>query len=209
MEPVRRRLAEELLGLEPDPEHPGEGRTPLAALREGQELTGTVTDCWLYHGAEIDVGAEYDGLLPIAEAQWLALREALAPGTRVTVRVHAVRKPGMHRWPLQLAIVEPDVQAQIIHPDEWYCPLDLGWAFDQTKDGDFEEAMGVLERPYTIASYYPDRDVGQLSSNLQYAFGWDESDIHAQPDDWIERAARDPRATAAAAAAVDAISGGA
>lgn len=59
--PVRIKLAQEIDPCLPDPAHFGEGRTALGELEEGATLTGTVTDIWLYHGAEIDIGAEYDG----------------------------------------------------------------------------------------------------------------------------------------------------
>lgn len=32
----------------------------VADLQEGQELTGTISRCMLYHGAQIDIGADYD-----------------------------------------------------------------------------------------------------------------------------------------------------
>ena len=36
-------------------------QTRLADLRDGQELVGTVFRQMLYHGAQIDIGADYDG----------------------------------------------------------------------------------------------------------------------------------------------------
>lgn len=60
-EPVRLKLAEEIAPCEPDPAHPGEGRLALEELSEGQVVTGVIDDIWLYHGAEIDIGAEFDG----------------------------------------------------------------------------------------------------------------------------------------------------
>jgi|APGre2960657404_1045060.scaffolds.fasta_scaffold66531_3 hypothetical protein len=121
----------------------------------------------------------------MTEQQWLSLRDALLPGTQVTVRVHRVRQLGMHRWPVQLSIVYPDIQSQLIDPDTWYCPVDLGWAFEQAEGQDFNTALALLDRPYTTTTYYPDRDASDMSDNLQYMYGQDESDIHAQPSDWI------------------------
>jgi hypothetical protein len=34
---------------------------PLDQLREGEVMEGMITDCWLYHGIQIDLGAEFDG----------------------------------------------------------------------------------------------------------------------------------------------------
>jgi len=39
-------------------------QTRLADLRDGQELVGTVFRQMLYHGAQIDIGADYDGCVP-------------------------------------------------------------------------------------------------------------------------------------------------
>lgn len=64
--------------------------------------------------------------------QW-ALSHSTATGAQVTVRVHAVRQPGLYRWPLQLSIVEPAIQSQIIEPGSWYCPVDMGWLEDQAR----------------------------------------------------------------------------
>ncbi len=30
-------------------------------LEEGQVITGVITDCWLYHGIQVDFGAAFDG----------------------------------------------------------------------------------------------------------------------------------------------------
>ncbi len=36
-------------------------QTPIDDLVEGSVVVGTITDIWLYHGAEIDIGAQFDG----------------------------------------------------------------------------------------------------------------------------------------------------
>lgn len=40
-----------------------EGRTPLAALREGQEVAATVTAVLLYHGAQVRGGLRVAGVV--------------------------------------------------------------------------------------------------------------------------------------------------
>jgi hypothetical protein len=61
----------------------------LEDLRDGQELVGTVFRQMLYHGAQIDIGCEYDGRAQ-PRSQWLiALTEMLPP-------VAAVVHPALH-----------------------------------------------------------------------------------------------------------------
>jgi hypothetical protein len=36
-------------------------QTPLEQLEEGQVVTGTISDIWLFHGCQIDFGFEFDG----------------------------------------------------------------------------------------------------------------------------------------------------
>ena len=39
----------------------GAKNVPLAELEEGLVITGTISDIWLYHGCQIDIGYEFDG----------------------------------------------------------------------------------------------------------------------------------------------------
>ena len=46
---------------------------------------------------QVDIGAEWDALLPIDEEQWQEVGDSLAPGTRLQLRIHRVRhsyRPG-------------------------------------------------------------------------------------------------------------------
>jgi len=36
-------------------------QTPLDGLKAGTEMTGVVTRMMLHHGAQVDLGAQYDG----------------------------------------------------------------------------------------------------------------------------------------------------
>ena len=36
-------------------------QVPFDDLEEGQEITGPITDVWLYHGIQVDFGATSDG----------------------------------------------------------------------------------------------------------------------------------------------------
>lgn len=151
-----------------DVSHPGDGRTHLEELREGAVLTGVVTDVWLYHGAQIDVGAEQDALLPILEDEWPAVRDQLAPGTRVRVRVHRLRSPGLHRFPLQVTAEEPDIQASIVNADEWECPLDLAWGRRQGLS--IEEMAAASGRAFRPGKFYTQEDPREWNARLRAKF---------------------------------------
>lgn len=144
---------------DPDPYHPGDGRTPFEELEEGQEFVGEITDVWLYHGAEVDFGAEFDGIIPIFEEDWLeGANEVLEPGTMVRVKIHKLRMPNLFRWPVQLEILEPAIQDRLPPPDEYDAPVNLGWAFDQGLT--FEQICELTGREYEPMHYYmpPDDD---------------------------------------------------
>lgn len=51
---------------------------------------------------QVDIGAAWDGLLPIAEEQWPEVGTSLAPGTRVQLRIHRVRDDQLFRFPIQV-----------------------------------------------------------------------------------------------------------
>eukprot|EP00879_Flechtneria_rotunda_P012459 GHRR01013011.1.p1 GENE.GHRR01013011.1~~GHRR01013011.1.p1 ORF type:complete len:250 (+),score=53.22 GHRR01013011.1:278-1027(+) len=73
-------------------------RLRLADLEEGDELVGIVTDQWLWHGAFVDVMAEFKGLVPIRQSEWEDVQEHLLPGTEVVVRVHKLSEYPKYRW---------------------------------------------------------------------------------------------------------------
>lgn len=103
------------------------GRTRLAELREGAVLRGTVVAQLLYYGAQVDIGAEFDGLLVCQDEQWRDAEVAaeLAIGQEVEVRVYRVRDPSLFRFPVQLAAVNSQVASIITPPEEHEPPMDL------------------------------------------------------------------------------------
>ncbi|GAB4817119.1 hypothetical protein N2152v2_004165 [Parachlorella kessleri] len=126
--------------------HPGDGRTRLGAVQEGQVFQGMITKVMLYHGAQVDIGAEFDGLIPILDPNtkseqagdhnpprledqkdWTRLLEALDVGTALEVRVHKVRDPALFRFPIQLVPTDATLAAlpNLIAPDAWEAPMDL------------------------------------------------------------------------------------
>ncbi len=60
--PLELQPLEEIEPLEPiTGAHPGEGRTPLEQISEGDVIEGTVRATMYLYGITIDFGAEYDG----------------------------------------------------------------------------------------------------------------------------------------------------
>jgi len=104
-----------------------EGRRALTDLRPGDILHGTVERQMLYHGLQIDVGAESDGLIAVAELDaWNALGAA-APdvGDVIEVVVHAIRDDPIFRFPLQLVPADPVLKSRLPLPESHLAPLDL------------------------------------------------------------------------------------
>jgi hypothetical protein len=213
--------AKELEGRFPRPRHaPDEdddgeddepvARRPLSDLREGEEVFGFVTDCWLYHGAQVDFLGEYDGLIPIAPDAWPSLQRRLGggggagataagdspssastqepptaglfPGLAVRARVHAVRREGLYRWPVQLELLEPECLAGSVvpRPEEWDPPVDLSWA---RKEGwDFSRIARETGRPeYIPAVVAMEPDMTDAAKKAQRAFGRDDPQSAAWP----------------------------
>lgn len=215
--------APELEGRFPHPRHdPGEEeaeaeedgdddadpivRRPLSDLREGEEVFGFVTDCWLYHGAQVDFLCEYDGLIPVSPDAWPPLQRrrqhrgaaaatndpsssslpppdaGLFPGLAVRARVHAVRREGLYRWPVQLELLEPASLAGLVvpSPEEWEPPVDLSWA--RRQGWDFARITAETGRPeYIPAVVAMEPDMTKASRAAQRAFGRDDPQSAAWP----------------------------
>ncbi|KAL4423075.1 hypothetical protein ABPG77_005880 [Micractinium sp. CCAP 211/92] len=101
------------------------GRTPLSELREGAVVEGEVVANMFYHGAQVDIGAEWDALLPIDEEEWQEVGTSLAPGTRLQLRIHRVRDEQLFRFPIQLAAIDPALAEMVMAPEEHKPPMDL------------------------------------------------------------------------------------
>jgi hypothetical protein len=93
-----------------------EARKPLTDLKVGDTLTGEVVCFHLYHGAVVDVGAEFDGLIMIMEPDWLRVREVLHMSATVTVRVTAIHKAHRFRFPLEVECVTPAIAHLLLTP---------------------------------------------------------------------------------------------
>lgn len=63
-------------------------QAPIGTLTEGDILTAEVDGTHLYHGAVIDLGTQYHGVIPVMEEQWPFVLDLLELGAKVKVRVH-------------------------------------------------------------------------------------------------------------------------
>jgi hypothetical protein len=68
-------------------------QAPLSTLAEGAEVSGRVIGLHYLHGAVIDLGCDYHGLVPVFTDQWAApaIREGLTLGIELTFVVHKVQ----------------------------------------------------------------------------------------------------------------------
>eukprot|EP00798_Chlamydomonas_sp_ICE-L_P020793 gene20793-27622_t len=75
--------AEEISACFPAPIHL-DAESPVYDLEEDTVITGTVTDVWWFHGAQIDFGNECDGLVPIYDDECFFL-SFLSPVTPINL----------------------------------------------------------------------------------------------------------------------------
>jgi hypothetical protein len=102
-------------------------RRPLTDFNVGDILRGTVVKQMLYHGFQIDVGAEADALMWISELEeWQRLGDDTPEiGDSIEVVVHAVRHDTIFRMPLLVMPTDPELVAVWPNPDHHVPPLDL------------------------------------------------------------------------------------
>lgn len=176
-EPTKYQVAQEAPVTFADPSHENweeEGRTPVEQLQEGQTITGTISDIWLFHGLQIDFDGEFDGLVPMYQDQWMedGVREALMPGDVVVAKVHRIRQAGLYRWPVQLELLEPVAMVgHVMSPDEYEPPISHAWAVEQGMSmSDILEATG---RTYEPTNYLIPQNQRSLANEMVQAFGYD------------------------------------
>ena len=176
---TRYEKAEEAEVTFADPSHVSwerDGRVSLSELQEGQVITGTISDVWLYHGCQIDFGYEFDGLIPMTEDNWMqdeAVGMTLMPGDEVTCRVYKVRQPGLYRWPVQLQILEPaSMVSHVMNPEDFNAPINHAWCHEQ--GWGMEEILKATGRKhYENSSYLIPTDPAEMTDDLQMAYGYD------------------------------------
>ncbi|KAH7624245.1 hypothetical protein NADE_009057 [Nannochloris sp. 'desiccata'] len=137
-------------------------RRPLADFKPGDILRGTVVKQMLYHGFQIDVGAEADALMWISELEeWQRLgTDAPEIGDSIEVVVHAVRDDIIFRAPLQVMPTDPQLVALWPAAENHIPPLDL-------RDVTLAELPDVAKRsgrkwePQTVIVPFRDNPVGK------------------------------------------------
>ncbi|MEW5305250.1 MAG: hypothetical protein WDW36_007805 [Sanguina aurantia] len=133
--------------------------------------TGVITDVWLYHGVQVDLGLEFDGLIAISEKEWRQnnLNRDLNCGDLIDVRISALRMPGLYRWPIQLAAVDPVLQSRIMLPEEYKPTIDHAWATDQ--GWEVQDILAATGREYTPQSYFWRQDDAEWCDQIQQVRG--------------------------------------
>ena len=106
----------------------GAGRTPLSALQVGDILQGVVVKQMLFHGFQVDVGAEADALIWCSQLNaWTALPKDAIPeiGDPIEIEVVAIRQDPIFRFPLQAMPTDSRLAAALPAPELHEPPLDL------------------------------------------------------------------------------------
>lgn len=176
---TRYRKAPEVEVTFADPSHlhwRRDGRITLEELKEGQVITGTISDCYLYHGIQIDFGFEFDGLVPMTEENWMgdeSVVMSLMPGDQVTCKVYKLRRPGLYRWPVQLQLLEPSAMLPyVMNPEDFNAPINHVWAHEQ--GWGIEEILKETGRQhFEPSSYLLPLDPAESTDELQMAMGYD------------------------------------
>ncbi|CAI7761325.1 unnamed protein product [Closterium sp. NIES-53] len=133
------------------------GLYELPFVEAGQVYTGRVTTINLNEGCFIDIGAVHDGWVPIYNDDWYELRQVLSIGTPVLVEVTAKRDPFRFRFPIELRLLNPDVDDMIFRRQRYppHAPI-------FSRDGDFnlnELAVEVRrpKLPFVKRAFFPNR----------------------------------------------------
>lgn len=172
----------------PEEEEDAHERIRVEDLEEGQCYVGLVTDVWLYHGVQVDIGAEFDGLIPIGEDEWEQAAEHIDIGEPIIVRMHKIRAPGLYRWPLQLTTTDEEVQALCMDPDTYPAPIDHEWA--EAQGFSMEEVAQMVGRSFEAPTYFLPQNEDEFATDIQEGYGtgkmwWREAE-GAPIDDFLD-----------------------
>ena len=100
-----------------------QGRKPLADFKPGDEIEGIVVTVHMLHGAFVDVGAQYDAWIHVAEEDWCRVEEVLDTEVEVKGTVRAVRDPHRFRFPLEMDLAFPTIADLVTVPHPEYPPI--------------------------------------------------------------------------------------
>ncbi|GIL53544.1 hypothetical protein Vafri_9130 [Volvox africanus] len=174
----------------PEFEEDATSRIRFEDLEEGRVYLGLITDVWLYHGVQVDIGAEFDGLIPCSEDLWELAVDHIDVGEVVMVELHKLRTPGLYRWPIQLKFTVKGMQDLMLPPDEYDAPVDHGWAIAQGwTEEDVAEATGrTLDTP----TYFAPQDENVLAEKIIDGYGTGDMDWREEPSEPVEDYIDDP-----------------
>jgi hypothetical protein len=145
-------------------------RRPLTDFQPGDVLQGTVVKQMLYHGFQIDVGAEADALMWISELEeWQRLGDD-APniGASIEVVVHAVRNDIIFRAPLQVVPRDPQLLSKWPNAEDHIPSLDL-------REVTLAELPDVARR--TGRKWEPQTVIVPFRDDFAGKFGYEEWDV--------------------------------
>lgn len=193
-------------GLRPADEPSAATRTPLLSLRVGEILDGTVCGMALSTGIHVDVGARYNGILPVKSdfRSWnKKLKGKLRMGDKCRVRVAKIIYSPLCRFPLVLEIVdEPDILDAFVPTDEYTGAFDLRGAPDSNSSLSGNDLAVVMDSltdgawsggtGYEAAAV-PIPTGGEQAGDMVDA---ERLELGAEVDAWLKKAGEEAKARA-------------
>jgi len=142
--------------------HEGEGRKELSAFQPRDVVVGQVVEVSTWHGLMVDIGAEYDVLVPIDghRVDWKASAGRFDGVFDETfqVEIAQVKDPHRFRWPLVGKLVDgPELPGQL-DPYSLKVPIFM-YADDEIKDVSEEVGRGYIPAKFYVDFRDPDPTV--------------------------------------------------
>lgn len=200
-------------GLRPADEPSAATRRPLLSLRVGEVLEGTVCGMSLATGVHVDVGARYNGLLPVKSdaLTWTkGLKGKLRMGDKCRVRVAKIIYAPLCRFPLVLEVEGEEyseIRDAFVPTDEYHGAFDLRGAPDSNSDLRGAELAEVMDQltggawsggaDYEVAAI-PVPSGGAARGNMVDAH---RRALDAEVEGWLERAGLEAKARARSSSA--------
>ncbi|KXZ53751.1 hypothetical protein GPECTOR_6g668 [Gonium pectorale] len=135
----------------------GEERIAFTELDEGRVYLGVVTDVWLYHGVQVDIGAECDGLIPCTEEMWELAVDHIDVGEVVMVEIHKCK------------FTVKGLQDLMVHPDDYESPVDHSWA--EANGWTPEDVAEVAGRTLDTPTYFIPMDEQIVAEQIIDGYG--------------------------------------
>lgn len=171
----------------------------IDTLRVGDVRTAEIIGIHLYHGAVIDLGTQYHGIIPVNESQWPNLNDTLTLEKQVRVRVHAVRNANFFRFPVQLELLDPDCAAFLTPPNEYEPPMIISPDMDplevvKASGRDYEPSTYVQDDPEDAPNRILEKidfkdkfgPAAEYPLEIRYALGELEGEELEEYEDWLE-----------------------